>query len=511
VIRRTWDHTTLTALGLAFIAFAASALVSQQVFQRLPHLEDELAYVWQAHAFAQGDLTLDSPTPRQPYWQPFVIDYQGQRFSKYTPGWSAVLALGSAGDQLWVINAALAALTVALTYRLGRGLFGAEVGMIAALLLAASPMALLLNGSLMGHTLALCCATGFMWAFFQLVRARRARRWGAIAGVCLGLLTIARPLTAVGIVLPFILYSLWLIWRGKFVPLVILGIVTLAIAALLPAYRWVATGDPTLNAYALVWSYDRVGFGAEFGRGGHTLQKGIRNARHDLTLAAVDLFGWQWGRFTDEQRDQIIRSSGAYPGIGLSGVLLPLGVIIGLRRRPTWALILLGVVVGLIGVHLAYWIGSQRYSTRYYSEALSAAALLSAVPVGMWMSRCRNRWQWWATLLLMLTITAAATVNYTIPRLGLLRGFNGVSYEYIMAINALRQTDAPLLVIVSGESLTWRAAGSLMVITTPHLDSDIVLARDTADGRFREAILARFPDREVIDLHGAGSHTWLAR
>src|SRR5688572_33255737 len=113
------NYYTLLAVALIFFAFFMSALVSRAVFERLPHLEDEIAYLFQAKVFAGGQLVIEQPQPRQAFWQPFVIDHNesGNRFGKYTPGWSAVLALGVLMGQAWVINGFMAALTVVLVYR----------------------------------------------------------------------------------------------------------------------------------------------------------------------------------------------------------------------------------------------------------------------------------------------------------------------------------------------------------------------------------------------------------
>ena len=103
-----------TVVALAFFAFFMSAHLSRTVFERLPHLEDEVAYLFQARVFARGDIVIETPNPRRAYWQPFVVDHEGLRFSKYTPGWSALLSLGVNLGQTWVINAFFALLTVAL-------------------------------------------------------------------------------------------------------------------------------------------------------------------------------------------------------------------------------------------------------------------------------------------------------------------------------------------------------------------------------------------------------------
>ena len=509
----------LLAVGLVFTAFALTTTFSRTVFERLPHLEDELAYLYQARVFANGDVTVDTPEPRSPFWQPFVVDYEGQRFSKYTPGWSAILALGVLLGAPWWINATLSAGTVAVVYRTGEEIFSADVGLIAAALVTFSPMFLLLGSSLMGHTAALFCLVLFTYAFWRVLRGHRALGWGVVAGLALGLLIVNRPLTSVGAAVPFVIYSVlwlaWSLWRererfwGRFGSLVALGVVALVLLPAIPLYRLAATGDATLNPYVLVWEYDTVGFGEEHGRSGHTLEKGLRHTRQDLSLAASDLFGWQTTPLTYEQREHLLLGSRFYPGQGLSWVLLPLGVVAGLFMgggRSRWTLLLMAVPAGIITVYLAYWIGSQRYSTRYYMEGMAAAALLSAVLPGWLAGRHRSlRVLVYGAL---VAVTVYGFVGYTVPRLQVLHGFNHVTQAHIEQINALRQTDRPALVLLTGDGMTWRANGSLMGVTDPYLEGDIVLARDRMDSRYREQILEMFPEREVIELWGKHSKSW---
>lgn len=572
-------------LVLILFCFGMSAFVSREVFHGLPHLEDEIAYLYQARIFAGGQVVVDTPEPRRSFWQPFVVDYDGRRFGKYTIGYPLALALGVLMGAWWVVNALGACLSVALVYRLGGEIFNRDVGVIGAGLLAFSPMALLLNGTLMPHALALCYGLVFVLAYRRLEGDGRLR-WGALAGVMLGLFVLTRPLTALAFAFPFIVMSgarlavtLWMaqdrlqvVWR-RLAPLLVLSVVTLGFAGLTPAFNAIATGDARQNLYELVWHYDRIGFGECCGRNGHTLEKAFFHARYDLSLTAADLFGWQLGVIDEGIRRHWLTSSSYYPNVGLSFLLLPLGLFIGLgwrsgRRlvalwrwlggagwllvavlwvlwgvhqpqallrdatfawgwilsallwvslpiimatlvtpedsvRYTWLLV--AIVLSILLFQMTYWIGSQRYSTRYYYEAIGAVVLLSALPIG-WLARRVGRGLVYGGLGVVLM---ASLLGYSLPRVGVLEGFNNVSRQHLEALEARRVDERPILVLVTGaasgeDRVSWRAMGTFMSQTSPYLDSDIVLAWDYMSAGVRERILAQFPDHQVITLSAAG-------
>ncbi|MDZ4765701.1 MAG: glycosyltransferase family 39 protein [Chloroflexota bacterium] len=601
-------HACAAAL-LCLFAFAMSAILSRTVFERLPHLEDEVAYLFQARTYAGGHLVIDTPEPEDAYWQPFVVDYNGRRFGKYTPGFPALLALGVLVGQTWIVNALFGAAGVALVYRLGRDAFDADTGLIAAALVAFSPMALLLNATLMGHTAALCCTVLFMWCMLKIERAsarhRYATAWAVAAGIALGILLATRALTAIAVALPFAVWSARRLVShrtpqrsGRAVrvsplrPLIILALIAIVFGLSIPIYSAAATGDPFKNLYTLVWSYDRVGFGAGAGRNIHTLEKGIRHARFDLSLTAADLFGWQIGTIDDDARDHLDTEADFYPYVGVSWILLPFALVImyrwrallvalwlaalaawivvphlidggrltrdpafayawvatalawvvlpllfwrptlkrephpesqandpssvsgqgfraavAVRRRWTW--LLLSVALCLIGVQVAYWIGSQRYSTRYFYEALPSLALISALPLAG-LARRGLRLGVYALVTLVLAYSLFA---YSLPRIGVLYRYNQISPALVEGIAARRDGDRPVLALVTGSPVRWRAFGALMVQTSPYLNSDIVAAWDYRAGAaddVRAAILARFPDRQVIELDALENQAWFA-
>lgn len=581
------------ALALAFFALVMAALVSDRVFERLPHLEDELAYQYQAHIFAAGDITAPIPDEARAFWQPFVITYRANdaRFGKYHPGWPLLLALGLWMGQAWYINGLFALLTVALTYRLGREIFGASAGLIAAALVAFSPMALLLNATLMAHSAALLAATAFMYGYWRVTRGRRRFAWAALAGLSLGCLLIIRPSTAVAVALPFVLWTAFHLLPDirtprrlirAAAPYIMLALCASAFVPVLPLFSHATTGDASRNLYRMVWDYDRLGFGEGHGVSGHTIGKGVRNARYDLSLMASDLFGWSAGSVTTTDgelhetiREHLLLHQTYYPGpVGLAFALILTGAFIGLRRalprlllvavivwfgwplatsadflRPfhlhedhsaiwlwlaggvvllslpllryaprrdpdrrimwTW---LLGMVAAcLILLYMAYWVGAQRYSARYYFEALSALALLGALPFAWVIGQRPPRY--WSLMVhgLVLGLLVWGLYAYSTPRISVLHGFNQVSAEVIERVRARAVDDRPILVIASGDNMVWRSYGALMALTDPYFNSDIIAAWDyMPDGDLRERLIAAHPGRQVIDIVFDHEESWFA-
>lgn len=573
-------HQTLVA-ALAFAAFFLSAVISGRVYERLPHLEDEFAYWYQAKIFARGQLVIETPQPAQAYWQVFVKDHNGVRFAKYTPGWAMLLALGLNLGQAWVINAFFAMLAAPLVWQLGRQLFNRDVGLMAAGLTVFSPMSLLLNGSLMGHAATFFFTMLFLLAYRQIEKTHR-RRWGIIAGLALGWVAILRPMTAVGIALPFGFWSVLRLLdavmarqlRRALWPLLAGSLIMLLIMSIIPIHNAAATGDPSQNLYTYIWKYDRPGFGACCGRDpvyGHTLNKAIWHARYDLSLTAADVFGWQIGALSPEVQNHWLRESDYYPNLGLSFALLPFGVLLGMlatayrppRRlglallfiwlaglaallsmaldgdsarvhdvgfawqwmtaaaawlcaplillrgvgcwQARWTWLLLSLALGLTLAHLTYWIGFQRYSTRYYFEGLGALAILSALPLAGLARRLGRRLMY----LLLAAVWMFSLFSYGLPRVGVLHRFHGVNPDIIAEIRSRQVDGRPLLALVggaeSGENRArWHSLGSLMAVTSPYLDSEIVGAVYYEDEAAKAKILANHPDRQVIEMMARG-------
>ena len=477
------SRAAIAAAGLSLAVIGASLWISQNVFETIPHVEDEFANLWQAKVMASGRIALPSPPEAESFLIPFVVDYHGWRFGKYPPGWPAALAIGAwFGFPYWV-NPLLAGVTVWLTFRLASRLAGRLAGVLAALLTASSPMLLMLSGSLMPHMLSIVLTLVWMLAWFDLFipsRPAAATRLPralllAAGGLSMGLLVLTRPMTALAIALPFAVHAAILVVRKPRAVLRDLAFVFLlacGVAALLPVWQWALTGDLWLDLYTLWWPYDRIGFGPGVGvlEGGHTLRQAWINTQLSLFAWQHDLFGWPY----------------------LSWAFLPFGIWALRRRAEAW--LSLAVLPALVLVYLAYWVGSWLLGPRYYVEALPALAAISAAGIvwaGGWMPGHvrRGRARRVAAVAAVLFLLSANAAVYLPLRVGGLHGLFGISRA---ALSTFDRVNPGAAVVIVERNPYWHGYGNLLTRTEPFSRSDLILVYQRDPEADRRAA-AHFP------------------
>ena len=218
---------------------------------------------------------VSTPANDQAFWTPFVVDYNGLRFGKYPPGWPLLLSLGVRINAPWLVNALLGVVSLGLIGWLGRCFYEPRLGLLAAGLGLVTPGFLFLSSSLLSHSASLFWATAALVALFYAVTTRPL--YAIVTGVALGAAFVTRPSAGLGIGLAVGVFLLILVirrelnWRA----LLWLGLGWMPVASLLPLYWWAITGDPSFNAYVLVWPYDRIGFGPDIGPYGYDLRTAI--------------------------------------------------------------------------------------------------------------------------------------------------------------------------------------------------------------------------------------------
>lgn len=478
------------ALAVSLITILFTFFISERVYDRMPHLEDEMAYVWQARAASRGALTTLTPPCPRCFLVPFVVDYQGLRFGKYPPGWPALLAIGEmTGVRDWV-NPLLSGFSIWLLYLLIKKILDEKTALLGAFLGIGSPFFLMNAASLLSHVWSLFLTLAFCHAWIDLFwkRFKRPKLLVWVAGLTLGLLALTRPLTALSIAIPFALHGLYLLWKGDQATrlyLIAIGAITGSIAILIFAWQYAVTGDPLLNPYTLWWPYDQVGFGPDVGlqKGGYEPRHIWLNTRKSLRVGNSDLFGWPYS----------------------SWLFLPFGLLAIRKNLP--ALLVASIFPSLIIGYSFYWVGSWLYGPRYYFEALPGLILLTAAGIrwlagGLRVNTLPLRWSIPQririyTVSLLVGILAAGNIFFFLPqRLAFMTDLYGANRERLLPfLSPQAQELAPALVLVTPVR-SWVDYGTLLELTSPFMDTPFIFTISRKPEQNLEVIY-HFPGRSV--------------
>ncbi len=226
----------------------------------LSNWADTVSYFTQARIFAQGHLAVASPEPHEFFDTPYMFN-QGRAFSKYPPGWPALLAAGVRVGLPWILNPLIMALTLAAVFALGRHLYDNETAAMATGLMAVSvhvvyhastyfsePLGMLLS-ALGVLTVLKALRSGSLWA-------------GFLAGCCWGALFLVRPYTALALALPVAVCGLPLLLARPRAGYVVAGLIPFTgLVALHLWYNHLSTGSAFSFPFSLYNAHDRLGFG----------------------------------------------------------------------------------------------------------------------------------------------------------------------------------------------------------------------------------------------------------
>ncbi len=313
---------------------------------------DTTSYFIQARIFAEGHLNVPSHELVEFFQTGYCIN-NGKYFSKYPPGWPAILSLGILLKLPWIVNPVLTYLSLGVIYMLGSSLYDHETAWITTIFTGFSPLVIWGSSSYFSEPASLLFSVLF---FYAAVRSLESPNpvFPVLAGSCLGIAFLVRPYSAVAIAFPMSVYWLVklvqrprLIWRG-----VLLFIAFLPLFALYFVYNYYQTGSPLLSPFEYYNPFDKPGFGL---RSNDTFIKpsyfGPLSALKNLM---VGLIGLNWY------------------GLPLL-FLFVLPAVIGRRRKGD--LLLCFTTINIIVFHFFYFF---RSGGRYYYPALFAVFLLAA-------------------------------------------------------------------------------------------------------------------------------------
>ncbi|WP_176696683.1 DUF7846 domain-containing protein [Haloparvum sedimenti] len=269
------DPATRARVAAALVVFAAGVvtfLTATGLFPYHSSNHDEAVYLQQAGLLLDGQLQLFAGEIAGAVHPWFFVQDGGRLYPKYSPVPSAMYAVSMAlFDEPRVTLAAVSAGNAACIYALASAAFDRRVGVVAAAVFAAAPMALLTGAVFLPYA-----PTTFLNLLFAVAYVRATRResrvYATLAGVAVGLAFFARPFTAVLFAAPFIAHALWTVaasarTRGAWPPgeavvrqlhTAALGLAFVGVAL---AYNTHLTGDPLTFPYQAFAPQDGPGFG----------------------------------------------------------------------------------------------------------------------------------------------------------------------------------------------------------------------------------------------------------
>lgn len=350
---RSFDRVALFG---AIWVMLVSALLSVFIYQRHPHVPDEVLYLFQARYMAQGKLSIPAP-PVPGAFSFYLLPYRSnQWYSIFPPGWPAVLALGVRVGVPWLVNPLLAGVNILLSYKLVSQLYSRRLARWTVFLLCVSPWYIFMAMNFMSHTLALTLALGSVVALNQSQK-NAAVGYALLSGVLVGALSLVRPFDALIVGFLLILWALGAAGnRLKFASILLFVLGVILISALVFPYNFGVTGsalDFPLQSYYAEYLGPRVnalGFGPERGLGwpldafpGHTPLEALVNAGLNNFSVNIELFGWSVG----------------------STMLVTLFLVCGGYKRSDWYMV--AAIMWVIGFYSLYWFsGGPDFGARYW-------------------------------------------------------------------------------------------------------------------------------------------------
>jgi len=341
-----WSRERLTrdrqaTLLLAVLTGVGVYLIGEGVFPYLTSNHDEAVYLQQAEMLLDGQLRMRVPVEES--FQPWFFVTNGETmYPKYTPVTAGLFALGGLVGSFRLALAVLAALAVALTDGVVSELFDDRTGLVAAALLAVSPLFVVQAAVFLPYVPAFTLNLLFAWSYLRSDRTGD-RRFAALAGGAIGLSFWARPYTAVLFSAPFVCHALWTLRtldRSVLTRHVVTGAVGLVGVALALGYNALMTGDPLLFPYEAFAPRDGLGFGRR------EIVGYERDFTPELSLQANARNLWQYGT--------------NWAPAGYLGTVLAAVGLVTLLRRPEWrrdprVLAVLGTFLTITLGNLYFW------------------------------------------------------------------------------------------------------------------------------------------------------------
>ena len=346
------------AVVTAFLAFGLALFFAIYSFDRRPTTADEIAQLWHAKMLLDGRLAM----PPDPNFEFFAIDNvidTPRWMSQFPIGGPAFLAIGMLLRAEWALNAVLCGLIVIAAYVFARRVYGEAQARAAAVVVALSPMLLIMGGTQMNHPPTALFATVGLAALAYWIQAPARRALAAaIIGGSVGIAVTIRPLdgAVIGFVYGVVMLATAVRERDRLRSIVVGAAAGAVPVLLLIVVNWQTTGHPLRFGYEVLW-------GSNHSLGLHDDPSGNpHTAWRALLLAVKYSMQMSW-----------IATSWPVP------IMLIVAVGLALALRPNrWDVLLLVLFGSQVAVYAFYWHDGQFAGPRFLYTALPAFLILAA-------------------------------------------------------------------------------------------------------------------------------------
>jgi hypothetical protein len=386
-------------------------------------------------------------------------------------------------------------------------LYSETTANLAALLLAASPMFLLMSAGMMSHPLSLVCTLLAVHGWNRSTPG--GRRAGLLGGAALGVLVLTRPIEGVtiGAVLAAWTIARFLtavgssparrVVRERLPAMAILAVTAVAVACVMLPYNRVLTGrslqDPITKYFDELYypGANRLGFGAAVGnlgwqndlRQGHTPAEAVLNSRSNAYLLNLEMTGWATGSLA-----------------ALVGFLL-------LGRWSRADVLFASLAVATVFALGLYWYSGADYGARYWYQTLVPGVVLTARAIqaatAALQARMRSE-EWTGRVAIATAIACASAVLVVVPWRAVTkyRHSRGMSAE-VRRLSAGRDLGGALVLVRdSAHAKAFPRYTSAAILNGPIVqESSPVFAREL-DAASRRRVECAFTGRPlaVIDV-----------
>lgn len=471
---------------LGFLFLLVASLIALFVLDDVPHISDEIAYQFQAKAFANGKLFLESP-PLEEFFDFVHIHSDGDKwYGILNPGWSAILSLGYLARNPWLVNPLIGALTLLIFY-----FFYKEAGFsdleskLAIILMAISPFVIFLSASYMSHPGNLFLFGLFAWSIVKIEKTQQIR-YSIIAGIALGLNLIIRPSDTIAVALPFILYLFYKTigaWRYLW-HIVVIGIFSVLFAGLLVLYNQQLTGEffeVPMSVYfeEKGWGKFGLGFGPEMG---------------------TTIHGPEWPGYypvdaipvTSYRISELVQDFNGFP---LMLVIIFLLTVLFVAKRDNWqnkpwVIILIFSALCLFILYVFHFYHGIAFGPRHYYLAVPAISGMIAILFNNWITNGNDTTRFFAKLAFVALILH--TLLFPYPRLLARYGaqYRGASAAFRNYVSKEDIKDAVLF--IEQEDFNWKS--SFPLNSYPLDANDVIFAKSYPEKN--RMVMELFPDRK---------------